>query len=262
VVLATNSQKRNSGKVNNYWCIFNPNCRQTRKLFFSEVSVCWWSTKVCRLQQIKAESDSQFMLYLRVRSFSRRLQLLVKLRVKEVYLSCVFSTIIARWSFNGILLNSVTRGDILWPVKLPGVIKAGSPGTTLPWAQLETQELHTAFWKGYTRIWVDVTGSGSCWALGCHRHRASLWCEIWCLWNKNISAGRIATPPSSSTVRDWVATMWGKWSCPAWLKGYPGGSENHVKLGPACLHTAIRTRELPNTSKITKLTHPRCSLCT
>jgi hypothetical protein len=34
MVLAKNFHKQKSGKVNNYWRIISPNCRQRRKLYF------------------------------------------------------------------------------------------------------------------------------------------------------------------------------------------------------------------------------------
>jgi hypothetical protein len=49
---------------------------------------------------------NMFMLYLWAKSFSHQLQLLVKLRLKEVYMFYVFLTITQR-NFNGVYYNFV-----------------------------------------------------------------------------------------------------------------------------------------------------------
>jgi hypothetical protein len=48
------------------------------------------------------------MLYMRVRSFNQQLQLLLELRVEEVYLSYILLTAnIAHWNFNVVHANTV-----------------------------------------------------------------------------------------------------------------------------------------------------------
>jgi hypothetical protein len=54
----------------------------------------------CRTKD-EGSQYNKFILYLWAKSFSHQLQLLAKLRVKEVYMLCVFlTTTIAHWNFS------------------------------------------------------------------------------------------------------------------------------------------------------------------
>jgi hypothetical protein len=98
MVLATNFQKQNSWKVKNCLLFISPNCRQWRKLFPS-LSIL--------LEDHDQNRHSKFMLYLRARSFSHQLHLLLEFRVKDVYVFHVFLTAhFTRWNFNGVCASN------------------------------------------------------------------------------------------------------------------------------------------------------------
>jgi len=85
MVLAKNFHKQKSGKVNNYWRIISPNCRQRRKLYFGSASTLFEDEgRYDRLSQKAAQNS---MLNQRARLFNHQLLLLVKLAVKEIYFS-------------------------------------------------------------------------------------------------------------------------------------------------------------------------------
>jgi hypothetical protein len=76
---------RSSEKVSNHGRIISASCRQRRKFF---------------------------MLYTMAKSFNCQLQLLIKLRVKEVYLFHVFlNTTINCWNFNGLYASLMVFND-------------------------------------------------------------------------------------------------------------------------------------------------------
>lgn len=83
VTLATASQMRNSGKViidklSVQAVPSNGNC------LFRSLSVCTSRRTVSTIDEGR-RLNSKFALYLRAKSFNRQLQLLMKLREKEVY---------------------------------------------------------------------------------------------------------------------------------------------------------------------------------
>jgi hypothetical protein len=106
MVVATNFQKQKCGKVNNYWRIIGRSCLQRRELFIPSQYTCTAGGRGS-VKKKGQKHHNTFMLYLRSISFNHELQLLVNLRVKELYLVYTFFTaIIARWNFNGVYASS------------------------------------------------------------------------------------------------------------------------------------------------------------
>jgi hypothetical protein len=64
MALTTDFLKQKSGKGNNYWRIISPKCRQETEIFYFEVSVYWWKTNFCTVDEGKKRHYT-FILYLR-----------------------------------------------------------------------------------------------------------------------------------------------------------------------------------------------------
>jgi hypothetical protein len=82
-------------------------------IIYSEVSVYCWMTKVSTINQGKKRYNN-FMLYRRTKFFNHQQQLMVNLRVKEVYASllCVFLTCtVTRWNFKVVYASLIYFGS-------------------------------------------------------------------------------------------------------------------------------------------------------